>query len=108
MERLELASLAGRSDAKDHVARAAAKQYILTTSTLVCGDGKGVQRTILAQGFGEAIGLQVDPHNDCVWVADMCGRLWKCDRKGPARKIKVFEDELAVFGGLAIVHARAN
>ena len=35
-------------------------------STLVCGDGKGVQRTILAQGFGEAIGLQVDPHNDCV------------------------------------------
>lgn len=32
MERLELASLAGRSDAKDHVARAAAKQYILTTN----------------------------------------------------------------------------
>ena len=32
MERLELASLAGRSDAKDHVARAAAKQYTLTTN----------------------------------------------------------------------------
>ena len=44
-------------------------------STLLFGDGHGSQRTILAQGFGEAIGLQVDKHNDCVWVADMCGRL---------------------------------
>jgi nucleoside-diphosphate-sugar epimerase len=76
-------------------------------STLVCGDGQGIQGTILAQGFGEAIGLQVDRYNDCVWVADMCGRLWKCGRKGPAKKLKVFEDELAVFGGLAIIHNRA-
>jgi hypothetical protein len=76
-------------------------------SPLVCGDGRGIQRTILAQGFGEAIGLQVDRYNDCVWVADLCRRLWKCDRKGPAKKLKVFEDELAVSGGLAIVHDRA-
>jgi nucleoside-diphosphate-sugar epimerase len=75
-------------------------------STLLCGDGQGIQRTILAQGFGEAIGLQVDRRNDCVWVADMCGRLWKCNRKGPGKKLKVFEDELAVFGGLAMVHDR--
>jgi nucleoside-diphosphate-sugar epimerase len=76
-------------------------------STPVYGNGKGIQRTILAQGFGEAIGLQVDRYKDCVWVADMCGRLWKCDRKKPAKKVKVFEDELAVFGGLALVHDMA-
>ena len=34
MERLELASLAGLSDAKDYVARAAVKRYILTTNLI--------------------------------------------------------------------------
>lgn len=64
--------------------------------------GTQSRRFILAHGFGEAIGLQVDKRNDCVWVADLCGRIWRCDRKQAAKKIKIFEDDSAVLAGLVM------
>ncbi|KAM0695556.1 hypothetical protein Q7P36_005916 [Cladosporium allicinum] len=72
-----------------------------------CGltEGGQLRPQILAQGFGEAIGLRVDKVNDCVWVADMCGRLWRCDRYKAAAKVKVFEDDHAVLAGLAVRHS---
>jgi hypothetical protein len=64
---------------------------------------KVLGREILAEGFAEAIGLALDKENDCAWVADLGGRIWKCDRHKPARKVKVYEEETAVFTGLAVL-----
>lgn len=61
-------------------------------------------REILAEGFAEAIGLALDKSNDCVWVADLAGRVWKCDVHKPAAKEKVYESETSVFTGLAVLH----
>lgn len=60
-------------------------------------------RQVLAEGFGEAIGLALDESNDCIWVADLCGRIWKCDAHKPAAKQKVYEDESSVLTGLTIL-----
>ncbi|KXT03668.1 hypothetical protein AC578_5155 [Pseudocercospora eumusae] len=64
---------------------------------------KKLGRQILAEGFAEAIGLALDHSNDCIWVADLGGRVWKCDMHKPAKKVKVYESETSVFTGLAIV-----
>lgn len=61
-------------------------------------------RQILAEGFGEAIGLALDHVNHCVWVADLCGRIWRCDSQKPAAKRKVYESETSVLTGLAVLH----
>jgi hypothetical protein len=81
-------------------------------------------RQILAQGFGEAIGVRLDKKNDVLWVADivswlllslvvflwlMCvslkvGRIWKCDPHRPSLKEKVYESEWGAFTGLAVLH----
>lgn len=61
-------------------------------------------RQILAEGFGEAIGLALDHVNHCVWVADLCGRIWRCDAQKPAAKRKVYESETSVLTGLAVLH----
>ncbi|KAF2171092.1 hypothetical protein M409DRAFT_51313 [Zasmidium cellare ATCC 36951] len=61
-------------------------------------------RQILAEGFGEAIGLALDHVNQCVWVADLCGRIWCCDAQKPAAKHKLYESETSVLTGLAVLH----
>jgi hypothetical protein len=61
-------------------------------------------RKILVEGFAEAIGLSVDHVNDCVWVCDLAGRVWKCDQHKPALKQKVYESETSVFTGLTVLH----
>lgn len=63
-----------------------------------------IGRQILAEGFGEAIGLALDEVNHCVWVADLCGRIWCCDAEKPAAKRKVYESETSVLTGLAVLH----
>ncbi|PPJ51850.1 hypothetical protein CBER1_09573 [Cercospora berteroae] len=65
-------------------------------------------REILAEGFGEAIGLALDKVHGCAWVADLAGRIWRCDTKKPAAKQKVHEEELAVFTGLALCHGQVH
>ncbi|KAI5360158.1 putative six-bladed beta-propeller, TolB [Septoria linicola] len=65
-------------------------------------------RQILAEGFAEAIGLALDKENECAWVADLAGRVWKCDVRKPAAKQKVFESETSVFTGLAVMHTEAS
>ncbi|USW58703.1 Putative six-bladed beta-propeller, TolB [Septoria linicola] len=65
-------------------------------------------RQILAEGFAEAIGLALDKENECAWVADLAGRVWKCDVRKPAAKQKIFESETSVFTGLAVMHTEAS
>lgn len=90
---------------------------------------KALGRQILAQAFGETIGLGLDKVNGVVWVADMVsvhpiaaslllsrhipspwlissqsGRLWKCDAYAPSNKIKVYEDNTSAFSGLTVVN----
>ena len=64
-------------------------------------------RQILAEGFGEAIGLALDDSSRCAWVADLTGRVWKCDTDKPAAKEKIFESETSVFTGLAVIQTDA-
>lgn len=67
---------------------------------------KRLGREIIAEGFGEAIGLALDDANDCVWVADLCGRIWRCSKDGGAIKQKIWEsDTSAPLTGLAIVYS---
>lgn len=35
-------------------------------------------RQIIAQGLGEGIGLRLDKQNQCLYVVDLSGHLWKC------------------------------
>ncbi|CAK3839968.1 Hypothetical predicted protein [Lecanosticta acicola] len=60
-------------------------------------------REIIAEGFGEAIGLALDRQGGWVWVADLCGRIWKCDANQPGAKEKVYEDETSLLTGLALL-----
>lgn len=64
---------------------------------------KVLGREILAEGFGEAIGLALDEKDGGVWVADLCGRIWRCDAHRPVPKKKIFESETSVFTGLALL-----
>ncbi|PNP73372.1 hypothetical protein FNYG_13270 [Fusarium nygamai] len=59
-------------------------------------------REIIAQGFAEAIGLGLDKKRDCIYVADMAGRLWQCETV-PGPKKKVFESAGHAYTGLVIV-----
>lgn len=63
---------------------------------------KPLGRQILAQGFGEAIGLKLDKERGVIWVGDLGGRLWKCDAYKPAQKVKVYEAETSAFTGIAV------
>lgn len=56
----------------------------------------------IAQGLGEGIGLKFDPQNNCVYVADMAGRLWKCDPSGGLKE-KIYEGPTHAYTGLAFV-----
>ncbi|KLO97500.1 Uncharacterized protein LW93_3478 [Fusarium fujikuroi] len=59
-------------------------------------------RQIIAQGFGEAIGLRLDKKRDCIYVADLAGRLWQCETV-PSPKKKIYEFAGHAYTGLAIV-----
>lgn len=57
-------------------------------------------RQIIAQGLGEGIGLRLDRSNDCLYVADMGGRLWKCATK-TGLKEKLYEGPTHTYTGIA-------
>ncbi|KAH8169794.1 3-hydroxyacyl-CoA dehydrogenase, NAD binding domain-containing protein [Sarocladium implicatum] len=59
-------------------------------------------REIIAQGFGEAIGLRLDKERDCIYVSDLSGRLWKC-MTVPGPKEKLYESAGHAYTGLAMV-----
>ncbi|KAK4888033.1 hypothetical protein LTR27_013022 [Elasticomyces elasticus] len=59
-------------------------------------------REIIAQGFGEAIGLRVDKQKKCIYVADLAGRLWQCSMTA-APKEKIFEAEGHCYTGLTFM-----
>ncbi|RGP78635.1 hypothetical protein FLONG3_3257 [Fusarium longipes] len=59
-------------------------------------------RQIIAQGFAEAIGLQLDKERDCIYVSDLSGRLWQC-KTVPGPKEKMHDCAGHAYTGLAIV-----
>ncbi|KIL90178.1 hypothetical protein FAVG1_06917 [Fusarium avenaceum] len=59
-------------------------------------------RQIIAQGFGEAIGLRLDKERDRIYVSDLSGRLWQC-KTVPGPKEKIHECAGHAYTGLAIV-----
>jgi len=61
-----------------------------------------LSREIIAQGFGEAIGLRVDKQKQCIYVADLAGRLWQCSMTA-APKEKIFEAEGHCYTGLTFM-----
>ncbi|KAM0722108.1 hypothetical protein Q7P37_001549 [Cladosporium fusiforme] len=63
---------------------------------------KKLGHQIIAQGLGEGIGLKLDKGNDCLYVADMAGRLWKCDPKGGLKE-KIYGGPTHAYTGLAFV-----
>lgn len=56
-------------------------------------------RQILAQGLGEGIGLRLDKVNDCLYVADMGGHLWKCSTTGGGKE-KLYEGRTHAYTGV--------
>ena len=48
-------------------------------------------------------GLKLDKLNDCIWVADIGGHIWKRNPNRPAFKEKVYESETGAFTGLTLV-----
>jgi DNA-binding beta-propeller fold protein YncE len=59
-------------------------------------------REIIAQGFGEAIGLRLDKARGCIYVADITGRLWECGTM-PGPKKLLSEVQGHSFTGLAFM-----
>lgn len=60
-------------------------------------------RDILAQGLGEGIGLRLDKTNQCLYVADMGGHLWKCSMHGGPKE-KMYESATHAYTGLTFVN----
>lgn len=56
----------------------------------------------IAQGLGEGIGLKYDVVNECVYVADMAGRLWKCKTDGGLKE-KIYEGPTHAYTGLTFL-----
>ncbi|KAK9770024.1 putative 3-hydroxyacyl-CoA dehydrogenase NAD binding domain-containing protein [Seiridium cardinale] len=56
-------------------------------------------REILAQGLGEGIGLRLDRANNCLYVADLGGHLWKCSTEGGREKL--YEGATHAYTGVA-------
>jgi hypothetical protein len=64
---------------------------------------KTLGRQIIAQGFGEAIGLRIDDEKRRVYVADLSGRLWECHMR-PGPKTKIYEAAGHAYTGLVVVN----
>ena len=60
---------------------------------------KALGRQIIAQGLGEGIGLRLDKANDCLYVTDMAGRLWKCSTNGGLKE-KLYEGPTHAYTGV--------
>jgi hypothetical protein len=56
----------------------------------------------IAQGLGEGIGLKYDGEKNCLYVADMAGRLWKCSPEGGLKE-KIYEGPTHAYTGLTFV-----
>lgn len=65
---------------------------------------KALGREILAQGLGEGIGLRLDKANQCLYVADMGGHVWKCSTHGGEQKEKIYEGRTHAYTGLTFLH----
>ncbi|KAH0341628.1 NAD(P)-binding protein, partial [Aureobasidium melanogenum] len=60
-------------------------------------------RQLIAQGFGEAIGLRLNKKKQCIYVADLAGRIWQCGT-GPGPKTKIYEAGGHAYTGIAIIN----
>lgn len=56
-------------------------------------------REILAQGFGEGIGLKIDHEKRCIYAGDLAGRLWRCHMDF-GMKDKIYEGPTHAYTGL--------
>lgn len=52
---------------------------------------------------GGSAGLKFDKLNDCIWVADLGGHVWKCNPHRASFKEKVLESETGAFTGMTLV-----
>lgn len=59
-------------------------------------------RQIIAQRLGEGIGLSLDKENDCLYVTDMSGRLWKCGLDGGSKE-KLYEGSTHAYTGVTFI-----
>ena len=59
-------------------------------------------RLVIARGFHEAIGLQVDGKNNRVYVTDLGGGVYSCDLDGKNKKT-IYQDDKRAFTGLALL-----
>lgn len=57
----------------------------------------------MMQAETSSVGLNFDVQKNAIWVADMAGRIWKCNPDRPAPKEKVFEGATAAFTGLTLI-----
>lgn len=57
---------------------------------------------ILSRNLNEAIGLKLDIPNNSIYLTDLGGNLYRCDRDGKNR-IKLFSDENRALTGIALV-----
>jgi hypothetical protein len=64
---------------------------------------KALGRQIIAQGFGEAIGLRIDDKKQRIYVADLSGRIWECLME-PGPKTKIYEAAGHAYTGLVVVN----
>lgn len=64
---------------------------------------KALGREIIAQGFGEAIGLRICDSKKLIYVADLSGRLWECPME-PGLKTKVYEEAGHAYTGLVVIN----
>ena len=60
---------------------------------------KALGRLIIAQGLGEGIGLRLDKANECLYVVDMGGHLWKVGAKTGVKE-KLYEGPTHAYTGV--------
>jgi hypothetical protein len=61
-----------------------------------------ISRQVIAQGFKEAIGLQLNKQRDRIYVSDLAARLWQ-SKTVPGPKEKIHECAGHAYTGLVIV-----
>ena len=48
------------------------------------------------------LGLKLDKLNDCIYVNDLGGHIWKCDPHRLSFKQKVYESQTSAFTGITL------